>query len=114
MAGPHAGELKWLVQFRRAVTGDDGISEVQTWEDLGQPQRARKLDASDSERWQASEVGSSITTRFVLRRSGLSEIVAPKDRLICEGVLHEITGKRELAGNRRWLEISTVARTDRT
>ncbi|WP_240453784.1 head-tail adaptor protein [Chachezhania antarctica] len=114
MAAPRPGQMIEVVQFRRATVTDDGFSEVRTFEDYATPQRARKIDASDGERWTAAEVNASITARFQFRRNEVTEAITPKDRLTCRGIDYEITGKRELTDDRQFLEFSTVARTDRS
>ncbi|OWU77603.1 phage head completion protein [Marinibacterium profundimaris] len=112
MPGPKPGQMIEVVQFRRPLLTDDGISEVETFEDFGAAQRARKIDASDAEAWKAAEVSASISARFQFRRNEVTEAITPKDRLTCRGVEYEITGKREISDDLRFFEISTVARID--
>ncbi|WP_163026048.1 head-tail adaptor protein [Chachezhania antarctica] len=114
MAAPRPGQMIEVVQFRRATSVHDGISEVETFADFGTAQRARKIDASDAERWQAAEVSASLSARFQLRRNEVTEVVTSRDRLACRGIDYEITGKREMVDDLRFFEFSTVARIDRT
>jgi SPP1 family predicted phage head-tail adaptor len=108
----NAGSLDRQIQFQRATSADDGYGMVTTWADHGCLQWAKKTDASDGERWRASEVSAIITTRFVVRYSEFTRDISPKDRLTCEGFSYEISGIKEIDGRRRWLEITAAARSD--
>lgn len=109
-----AGRFDRIVQFRRYVAVDDGLSEVLNWSDYGDPVRAEKLDVSDAERSRASEVQASITSRFRVRYSAFTSGLTPKDELSCEGQAYEITGIKEVSTRRRFFEISAAIRTDQT
>jgi len=100
------------IQFRRASLVDDGFSQVEDFEDHGVAMWAKKNDVSDGERWRAGEVAAAITTRFMVPWSAFTVDLTPKDRLVCEGEEYEITGIKEAAGRRRWLEITAGARVD--
>jgi SPP1 family predicted phage head-tail adaptor len=105
------------VQFTRGALQDNGLNTELTWTDLetdaiGPKIWAKKTDISDGERWRASEVAASITTRFVLRWSAFTATITPKDRLICDGVTYEISGKKDVGGARDRLEITASVRTD--
>ena len=107
------------VQFRRAQLIDDGLSTRWTWNDAdpaadnhGPVHFAAKRDLSDGERWRAGEEQAHVTTRFTLRWSPFVDGITPKDRLVCEGVTYEITGKKDGAGRRRWIEFTCAARND--
>jgi len=108
-----AGDLDRRVQFRRSRLVDDGVSKSPVFADHGTPVWAKKRDLSDGERWRASEVQANVTTRFVVRWSGFTAGLTPKDRLVCEGRDYEITGIKEIEGRRTWLEITTAARIDK-
>lgn len=107
------GNLDRLIQFQRATMVDDGFGMVEVWGDHGDPIWSSKTDVSDAERYRASEVAASITTRFVVRWSAFSRDLTPKDRLVCEGREFNITGIKEGKGRRRWLEITAAARVDK-
>ncbi|MBL3571523.1 phage head-tail adapter protein [Rhodovulum sulfidophilum] len=113
MAAPRAGELPRVVRFERARLVDDGLAMVERWAPHGRPQRAKRTDLSDAERWRAAEIGASVTTRFVLRRTAFTADLTPKDRLSCDGLSFAISGIRELAADPRFLELTCTARTDR-
>lgn len=106
-----AGAMDRRVQFRRAAASDDGFSQVETWADIGAEVWAAKTDISDGEKWRAQAVAASITTRFVVRYSGFSASITPKDRLVCEGREYEISGIKEI-GRRDRLEMTAAARVD--
>lgn len=72
---------------------------------------ASKYDVSDTERLRASEVGSTLSTRFVLPWSKKVASLNTKDRLICEGTEYGIVGVKEL-GRREYLEVTGAARSD--
>jgi len=107
-----AGNLDRQIQFQRFTSTDDGFGMVETWADHGGLEWAKKADASDGERWRASEVSAIITTRFVVRYSDFTRDITPKDRLTCEGFAYDISGIKEIDGRRRWLEITAAARSD--
>lgn len=107
-----AGSLDRWVQFRRAAMSDDGFSSVETFADYGNPQPAKKEDASDAERWRAHEVGAMISTRFTVRWSPFTAGLTPKDRMTFEGAEYNITGIKEVGPRHRWFEITASARAD--
>lgn len=107
------GALDRRIQFRRATLTDDGFGLVEAWSDHGEPVWAEKKDVSDGERWRAGEVQASITTRFTVRWSSFTADLTPKDRLVCEGVEHDITGIKEFGARRTYLEITAAARADK-
>lgn len=106
-----AGSLDRIVQFRRAVLADDGMTRSETWQDLGGKVWAGKSDVSDGERWRAAEVAAQITSRFVVRWSAFTAGITPRDRLVCEGRTYDIVGIKEI-GRRNRLEITAAARAD--
>lgn len=114
-----AGILDRRVQFRRVAVGDDGFNSSRAWDletpannNLGSPVWASKTDIRDEERWRAGEVGATISTRFVINSSPFSRGVTPMDRLVCDGVIYEISGMKEIGGRRKRLEITAAARAD--
>ena len=99
------------VQFRRAALSQGPLGQVETWFNHGPAMPAEKRDVSDAERMRAGEIQAHITTRFRVRWSAFSAGLTPKDRLICEGLVYDISGIKEL-GRRRTLEITAAARAD--
>ena len=72
---------------------------------------ASKTDVSDTERLRAAEVGSTLTTRFVIRWNKKVADFNTKDRLTCEGLAYDVVGVKEL-GRREHIEITAAARSD--
>jgi len=107
-----AGRLDRRVQFRRATEGTDGFGQTETWGDHGGPVWAEKTDVSDGERWRAGEVAAHITTRFRVRYSAFTAAITPKDRLVCDGAIYNISGVKEVGERRTFLEITAAARAD--
>jgi SPP1 family predicted phage head-tail adaptor len=107
-----AGKLDRRGQFRRFTETDDGYGVVQSWADHGAPQWMGKKDVSDGEKFRAQEMSASITTRFVVRWSGFTTDLTPKDRLFCEGLEYSISGIKEIGKRRTYLEITAAARVD--
>lgn len=105
------------VQFLRAPLVNDDFATVYDWKDNpaenhhGQPVPAEKRDVSDGERMRAAETQAHITSRFRVRWSAFTADITPKDRLICEGRVYDISGVKEL-DRRRTLEITAAARAD--
>lgn len=109
-----SGSYDRRIQFRRATLSDDGFSKVESWSDYGARISASFQDVSDSEKWRAGEVQAQITSRFRVRYSVFTAGITPKDRIVFEGREYNITGIKEVAGRKRELEISAVARIDLT
>ena len=66
---------------------------------------------SDGERFRAGETAANASARFQIRYSATVADLSPKDRLIFEGVTHQIVFVKEL-NRREGLEITTAARAD--
>lgn len=107
-----AGDLDWLVQFRRSTLSDSGLSSKEIFSDHGDPVWANKRDISDGERWRADTVSAKVTTRFTVERSPFTLDLTPRDELVCEGVTYDITGIKDGSGRRQWLEITAAALVD--
>lgn len=91
-----AGTLDRRLQVMRAALVDDGYARIEQFQAYGQPIRAARRDVSDGERIRAEQVGSTITTRFIVRRNSFTLTLTVKDRLICDGAEFAITGIKEL------------------
>ena len=105
-----ASDLDRRVTFQRPETTDDGFSKVDVWLDLVAT-RAKVTPVSDGERWRAGEVGASVTHRFQVRWLNALADLNPKDRLIYEGRVFNISGVKEM-GRRDGLEVTASARAD--
>lgn len=99
------------VQFQRPASVDDGLQQVATFADHGEPVWASRRDLSDAERAAAGWIEATVATRFVVRSSSFSRDLNPKDRVICEGLTFDIQGIKQV-GRRDFLEITGTARTD--
>jgi SPP1 family predicted phage head-tail adaptor len=112
---PGAGSLDRRITLQRSTVSDTGNAygePVETWTTIATVW-AEKIDASANESYRAQEVGAKITRRFRIRHSSDVSGLNPVDRLLYDGVVHQITGVRELQGTRnRWLEIDCVSRPD--
>jgi head-tail adaptor len=109
---PGAGRLDRRVQVLRAALTDNGFEEVETFEPHGSPIWAERADLSDAERARAGEVSAVLMTRFVVRSSAFTRGLTPRDRLLSEGTTFEITGIKQRAQRRHYLEISASSRPD--
>ena len=101
------------VQFERYTATATGFGMVEEWAAHGSPVPAEKRDVSDTERMRAAEIQATITSRFRVRSSAFTRDLSPKDRLICEGLVYDISGIKEV-DRRRTLEITAAARADLT
>lgn len=113
-----AGELDRRIQFRRATMRDDGFQAVQQWtegnpdaDNLGGPVWGSRKDVSDAERAKSGGIEASMVSRFVVRSSSFTRGILPTDRLLCGGLVYDITGIKEI-GRLDRLEITATARTD--
>lgn len=107
-----AADLRAVVQVVRATHTDDGFASNPTFAPLGDPIRARKRDLSDGERSRAGEVSAVLMTRFTVRRSGFTDAITAKDRLVCDGLTYEVTGIKDMGDGTMWREITCAARSD--
>jgi SPP1 family predicted phage head-tail adaptor len=104
-------ELDTRVQFLRYVETDDGFSVTNEWECHGKPIWAARRDISDRERIASQQIAATITTRFTVRYSCLTEGLTPKDRIQAEGETYDIVGIKRI-GRRTGFEITANARAD--
>lgn len=101
-------QVQWL--RRVDVPGPLGVGEG--FEATKGPFWAGRRDLSDGERWRAGEVQAHVTVRFTLRWSPEAALITPADRLVCEGEVFEIVGRKEIE-RRRWIELTCAIRNDR-
>ena len=114
MAAPtQAGELDRRITVRRAVRTYNEFNEpIDSWSTYATVW-AKRLDASANESYRAQEVGAEITRRFQVRWSTITAAVDPRDRIVFDGIEHNITAVRDL-GRNQWREIDCVARAEQT
>lgn len=106
-----AGNLDRRVTIQRATRAKNtrGVL-VDTWGDLATVWASYRA-LSDAERIRSAEVAAVIEARFRIRWSpGVADVTA-KDRLQFEGRPQEIVAVKPI-GRRKWIEISTAARSD--
>jgi len=103
--------MKRRVTFQRAtVTVDSYGGEVETWNTLASVWMHRR-DASAGESYKAQEVGSQLSIRFTIRYSTAVADLNPRDRVLYNGDVYNITGVREIKRN-RILEVDAVIQLD--
>jgi SPP1 family predicted phage head-tail adaptor len=117
-----AGLLDRRITIRRLAQVRDAHGEivkdalgaiVEEWQDMT-TLWASKTDIRDAERIAAQQVGSTVTSRFVIRWSERVDDLTPRDRLrypAADGRDFNIVAVKEL-GRREGLEITAAARND--
>lgn len=106
-----AGPRDRLITIERATSTPGPMNApVLTWAPLAKVW-ASKRDVSDAERVAAAEVSAEITARFQILYSSRVASVNPKDRIICQGQVFDISAVKEI-GRRDGLEITAAARSD--
>lgn len=117
-----AGKLDRRITIRRQAQARDAHGEP-IKDNLGHPVlewcdmttvAASKTDIRDAERIAAQQVGSTVTSRFVIRWSGRVDDLTPRDRLRYphdDGPEWQIVAVKEI-GRREGLEITAAARND--
>ncbi|HWJ88516.1 MAG TPA: phage head closure protein [Pelagibacterium sp.] len=106
-----AGSLDRRIALERyGVTRDEWNNPIEGWAELAKVW-AEKRDVSDTERLRGAEVGSTLTTRFVIRWNKKVTDLNTKDRLTCDGLIYGVVGVKEL-GRREYIEITAAARSD--
>lgn len=108
-----AGKLDRRITIERAAgKGRDSFNSiVEKWLPVATVWAA-KQDIKDAERIAAQEVGAEVTTRFQIRWSSVVTDVNPKDRIVFEGRIYDISAVKEI-GRREGIEITATARSDK-
>lgn len=102
-----AGDLDRRVTFLRATTAPNDLNElIETWAPLATVW-AGVTPASDGERLRAQQVGAYITARFLIRYSALAATITALDRILYEGRIYGISGKKEI-GRREGFEVTAA------
>ena len=105
------GKMDSRVQFQRATLSNDGFSDVESWQNLGDPRWAKKTDIADKEGLRSGELQATVTSTFRIRWSNSLRDLNAKDRLIFDNVIFPIFGVREVQ-RRRFMVITAGARVD--
>lgn len=108
-----ASKLDRVIVIQKAVMTKDSFNNdvPSSWNEYARV-RASKHEVRDAERISAQEVGADIDARFQVRWSRKIAQVNPKDRLVCENRVYEITGIKEI-GRREGRELTATTRLDR-
>ncbi|WP_051469635.1 phage head closure protein [Chelativorans sp. J32] len=108
-----AQDLDRKITIQRYTSVPNEFNEpIETWADFFTC-RAKRRDVSDGEKFAAGQIGSSLTTRFVIRSSTETRTVTTKDRLVHEGATFNILGVKEAnEGRFRFIEITAVKDSD--
>jgi SPP1 family predicted phage head-tail adaptor len=105
------GSLNRRVTFQRSTVSYNDFNEpVETWATLAEVWVNRR-DASAGESYRAQEVGGQLSIRFTIRYSSDVATINPRDRVLYNGGVYNITGVRETKRN-RWLEVDAVIQPD--
>ena len=108
-----AGNMDRRISIQRGSVVDDGFSSsIEEWNDIAANLPAEVNPISDGERWRAGEVGAHVTDRFVVRWQPALADLNPKDRVLYDGRIYDISGVKE-TGRRQGFEITASARSDR-
>ncbi len=107
------GDLDRRIVIERATVTQNAFNEdVETWATYATLSAGRK-DISDGEKLAGGQVGSSLSSRFVIRSSPKSKAIKPSDRLNYDGAVWSIFGIKETAeGRNRFLEITAARDLD--
>jgi SPP1 family predicted phage head-tail adaptor len=106
-----ANKLDRRIIIQRATSVSDEFgAAIETWTNYLETW-CSKTDVSDGERWRASEVQATITTRFLIRYNMYSSTVTPIDRILFEGLIYEISHVKEI-DRRKAIEITASTRGD--
>lgn len=110
-----AGALDRKVQFRVAVTTDDGMAVVQTWANTGPVYSCAVVQFGEDEKTAGGQVQAVEMTSFRVRYDSFTSALTPKNRLTYEATEYEIFGRREdPKTRRRYIDFTAAARADLT
>ncbi len=108
----YKGRMDRRIVIQRATETRDSFNNlVKTWSYLMKVW-ADKEDVRDSERIASQEVGAEITTRFRIEWYLSLEDLNPKDRIIFEDKIYNISAVKEI-GRKQGMEITASARADK-
>ena len=111
-----AGNLDRRIVFERAsATQNEFNEDVQIWTEYTSAWAERK-DAADRARLEmmaAGQVGSVLTSRFVIRANPTTKAITAADRINYDGAIWSIFGIKETAeGRNRFLEVTASKDAD--
>jgi SPP1 family predicted phage head-tail adaptor len=106
-----AGKMDRRITLERfSETRDEYNEPVKAWGALA-IRWASYEPISDGERFRAGETAATASARFVIRWSSAVADLNPRDRLVFEGVTHEIVHVKTI-GRREGIEITCLTRAD--
>lgn len=106
-----SGDMNRRAVFQRAtVTCNNFNEQIESWATLASVWVNRR-DVSAAESFRAQEVGAQLSLRFRIRYSPDVADLNPRDRVLYDGRVYNLTGVREIKRN-RWLEVDCVVRDD--
>lgn len=105
-----AGDLDRRITLISVAVTNGGTGWAETSTSLGKVWASRR-DVSDAEKAAGGTVQGTLVSRFVVRSSGTTRGLKPKDRLMEGALTFEIIGIKEL-GRRDFIEITAEARLD--
>jgi len=104
-----AGRLDRRIAIQRASFSTNALNEkVATWPTVATVW-ASAMPVSDGERLRTGETISDRMMRFQIRYSAAVADVDPRDRVLFDGRVYDISGVKEI-GRREGLEITATAR----
>lgn len=104
-----AGKLDRRITIRRLGSGQSSSGEPNgTWSDLATVW-AQKIEARGDERFSTAQPVGSISRSFRFRWSTTVKDVNDKDKIVFDGVEHDIVAVREI-GRREGIEVDCTAR----
>ena len=106
-----AGALDRRLQFRRDLGTVGPLGKAEDWQDLGAPVWGSRRDIGDREKAAAGTIFAETSARFQIRASAFARGIRPADRLLCDGLLWEVLGLKEIGRGDR-IEITASARRD--
>jgi len=109
--GLAAGNMDHRITLERFTTTVDAYNEpIKAWGAFA-VRWASYEPLSDGERLRSGETSAQTSARFVIRWSSDVASLNPKDRLIFNGVVHDIQHVKDI-GRREGIEITTAAAAD--
>jgi SPP1 family predicted phage head-tail adaptor len=106
-----SGQLDRRIIIQRATRTTDAMNSViETFATLATVWASVQY-VSDGERAKSGQLNSSRVARFQIRYSSTVALVNPKDRILFDGLIYDITGTKELE-RREGLELTAATRID--
>ena len=98
------------IQFAEMQLVEDELQRVEKSVAVGRPVRAQQTDVSDGEKFRAGQNAAWKMSRFVIRLNAFTATLTPSHRLLLGEQDFEILGIKGIESQRRWLEITAIAK----